>query len=278
MVFTKPVICPVLIGRATYVQALTRCIAEARAGRGQVVLVGGEAGIGKSRLVAEATARAADEGLLVLQGHCFEPDRLLPYAPLLDLLRALMAAQSPRAVLDLAGPAGPELARLLPELAALLLDGAPPAAVDPAQEKRRLFDALARVFVSLAGRAPLLVVVEDLHWGDDTTLDFVLHLARRSAALPLLLVCTYRSDEVHPGLQHVLAGLDRERLATEIALHRLEPGEVDAMLRAIFELTRPASADFLQMLYALTEGNPFFIEETLKALNAAGDITYAAGG
>jgi hypothetical protein len=76
-------------------------------------------------------------------------------APLLDLLRALMAAQSPRAVLD---HAGPELARLLPELAALLPDGAPPA-VDPAQEKRRLFEALARVFASLAGHAPLLLVV-----------------------------------------------------------------------------------------------------------------------
>src|SRR5437764_14308632 len=89
----KPVVCPVLIGRAAYMQALSRCIAEAPGRRGQVVLVAGEAGIGKSRLVAEAKARAADEGLLVLQGHCFEPDRVLPYAPLLDLLRALMAAQ-----------------------------------------------------------------------------------------------------------------------------------------------------------------------------------------
>ncbi len=278
MVFTKPVVCPVLIGRAAHVQALTRCIAEACAGRGQVVLVVGEAGIGKTRLVAEAMAHAANDGLLVLQGHCFEPDRLLPYAPLLDLLRAMMAAQSPQALLDHAGPAGPELARLLPELTVLLPDGAPPAAVDPAQEKRRLFEALACVFVSLAGRAPLLVVIEDLHWGDDTSLDFLLHLARRTAALPLLLVCTYRNDEIHPGLQHVLAGLDRERLATEIALPRLEPSEVDAMLRAIFDLTRPASADFLHTLYALTEGNPFFIEETLTALGAAGDITYAAGG
>lgn len=214
MVFTKPVVCPVLIGRAAHVQALTRCIAEACAGRGQVVLVVGEAGIGKTRLVAEAMAHAANDGLLVLQGHCFEPDRLLPYAPLLDLLRAMMAAQSPQALLDHAGPAGPELARLLPELTVLLPDGAPPAAVDPAQEKRRLFEALACVFVSLAGRAPLLVVIEDLHWGDDTSLDFLLHLARRTAALPLLLVCTYRNDEIHPGLQHVLAGLDRERLAT----------------------------------------------------------------
>src|SRR5579864_2053689 len=98
-VFETPVVCPVLIGRTAYVQALTRCIAEARGGRGQMVLVVGEAGIGKSRLVAEAKTRAGDEGLFVLQGNCFEPDRSLPYEPLLDMLRVLVSRQSVQALL-----------------------------------------------------------------------------------------------------------------------------------------------------------------------------------
>jgi DNA-binding NarL/FixJ family response regulator len=276
-VFEKPVVCPVLIGRDASLRALTQCIAEARGGRGRAVLLAGEAGIGKSRLVAEVHARAAEAGMLVLQGNCFEPDRLVPYAPLLDLLRTLLALRSPHAVLDHAGSLGSELVRLLPELAPLLADSAPPLTADPAEEKRRLFDALTRLFSSLTGQAPLLLVVEDLHWSDDTSLDFLLHLARRTASHPLLLICTYRSDEVQPGLQHVLAGFERERLAIEIALPRLESAEVDAMLQAIFVLQRPATADFLHLLVTLTEGNPFFIEETLKSLTAAGDITYTGG-
>ncbi len=277
MVFEQSVVCPVMIGRAAHVQALSRCVTEARKGQGQTVLVAGEAGVGKSRLVVGAKAYAGDTGLFVLHGNCFEPDRTLPYAPLLDLLRGLIARQSAQAVLDLAGPAAPELARLLPELDSLLPAGPPAPTGDPAQEKRRLIDALSRVFVGLAATAPLLVVVEDLHWSDDVSLEFLLHLARRARALPLLLLCTYRHDEVQAGLQHFLAGLDRERLATEIALPRLQPSEVDAMLRAIFGLERSITADFLHLLYELTEGNPFFIEETLKSLNVAGDITFSDG-
>src|SRR4029079_16990672 len=83
---------------------------------------------------------------------------------------------------------------------------------------------------------------------------------------------TYRSDETPPGLAHFLAGLDRERLAVELRLPRLTPADVDAMLRAIFDLPRPVRAEFLEAIYALTEGNPFFIEEVLKALIAAGEI------
>jgi DNA-binding CsgD family transcriptional regulator len=282
-VFEHPIVCPVLIGRAAHVQALTRCIAGARDGRGQMVLVAGEAGIGKSRLVAEAKLRAGEAGLVVLQGNSFEPDRALPYAPLREMLREVVAGRqgvlqdAPPALHDNAGPAASEVARLVPDLAALLPEETAPVAADAPQEKRRLFQALVQVFSSLAARAPLLAVLEDLHWSDDASLEFLLHLARGVGGLPMLLLCTYRSDEVHAGLQHLLAGLDRERLATEMTLPRLEPAEVDTMLRAIFDLKRPPAADFLHVLYSLTEGNPFFIEETLTSLRAAGEIS-AAGG
>ncbi len=275
--FDKSVISPVLIGRASAVESLDRALDSARNGKGQAVTVAGEAGIGKSRLVAEMKVRVAQLDFVILQGNCFEPDRVLPYAPLLDLLRAFCAARSTEEIARESGPAAPELVKLLPELATLLPDLVPTTSLEPEQEKRRLFQALAQFLVRLAARQPLFVVVEDLHWSDDTSLEFLLYLARRIASQPILLLLTYRSDEAQPGLSHFLAGLDRERLATELALTRLTSVEVDEMLRAIFGLTRSVRAEFLDALYALTEGNPFFIEEVLKSLIAAGEIFYADG-
>ncbi|MDE3091815.1 MAG: hypothetical protein KGJ80_20775, partial [Chloroflexota bacterium] len=157
-------------------------------------------------------------------------------------------------------------------------DLVPAPSLEPEQGKRRLFQALARVFIRLVALAadarqvsPLLVIVEDLHWSDDTSLEFLLFLARQIAAQPILLLLTYRSDQVHPGLDHFLGSLDRERLAVEFSLPPLSIEEVDAMLRAIFELQRPVRAEFLNALYALTEGNPFFVEEILKSLVASGE-------
>ncbi len=272
----KSVVCPVLIGRASAVQTLERAIDSARSGQGQAVVLAGEAGIGKTRLTAEAKARAADKGFTILQGRCFEPDRALPYAPLLDLLRAYCAAHSPAEIAHNIGNTAPDLIKLLPELAALIPDivSSPPAG--PEQEKRRLFDSLTQFFKNLP--SPLLIIVEDLHWSDEASAEFLLHFARRLAPHPCLLALTCRSDERHPALNQLLAGLDRERIVTEIALSRLGVGEVEAMLRAIFDLSRPVRADFLDAIYTLTEGNPFFVEEVLKSLIVAGDIFYADGG
>ncbi len=273
----KSVICPVLIGRASALEALDGGIASARSGKGQVIVLAGEAGIGKSRLVAEARARGAQKGLFILQGNCFEPDRSLPYAPLLDLLRVFCLGRPPEEIARELGPTAPELVKLLPELVTFLPGLIPTPSLEPEQEKRRLFQALVQSLAHLAEAHPLLIAVEDVHWSDDTSLEFLLHLARRVAAQPILLVLTYRSDEAHPALAHFLAELDRQRLATELRLARLSRDEVEAMLGAIFGLPRPVRAESLEPLYALTEGNPFFIEEVLKALVAAGDIFYADG-
>ena len=275
--FNKSVVCPVLIGRAPAVESLDRVLDSVRNGKGQAVTLTGEAGIGKSRLVAEMKRRVAQLDFVVLQGNCFEPDRVLPYAPLLDLLRAFYAARSTEEIARESGAPASELVKLLPELATLLPNLGPTTPLEPEQEKRRLFQALAQFLMRLAARQPLFVVVEDLHWSDDTSLEFLLYLARRITSQPIFLLLTYRSDEAHPGLGHFLAGLDRERLATELALAPLTLAEVDEMLHAIFDLTRSVRAEFLDALYALTEGNPFFVEEVLKSLIAAGEIFYARG-
>jgi|SRR5579859_1639307 len=133
--FHKPVTCPVLIGRAAHLEALERALDEVASGRGQTMLISGEAGVGKSRLVAEAKTSAGQMRMLVLEGHCFEPDRSLPYAPLLDLVRMRLAGRSANELAQVFGPAAPELAKLLPELGTLLPGLAPSPALDPEQER-----------------------------------------------------------------------------------------------------------------------------------------------
>jgi DNA-binding CsgD family transcriptional regulator len=268
----QPISSPVLIGREREVAILQSLIEQARQGHGQVLLLSGEAGIGKSRLLAEGKRQASEQGFLVLQGTCFPTDRSSPYAPLLDLL----SSSHTQELLSLSpanpGPLARELARLFPGLLDHTASEPASPLIEPEQDKRRLFVALSQFFTGLADTQPVLLTVEDLHWSDETSLEFLHFLARSSAHYPFLLVLTYRHDEMHPGLNHWLAQLDRERLAREFVLTALSRSEVDAMLRAIFDRPGPLPASTLDAIYELTEGNPFFIEETLKSLILAGAI------
>lgn len=269
---------PTLIGRAGQLALLTDLLAQACDGQSRVALIAGEAGIGKSRLVAEVTAIAAARGARSVQGRCFEQDRALPYAPLIDLLRAFCGGRPADVLLPALGAAAAELAKISPDLASALpnLTATPPLELE--QEKRRLFQACTQFVQQLttAGQ-PLLLIFEDLHWCDDTSLEWLLSLTRELAAQPLLVLLTYRDDETHPKLNQLLAALDRMPLVSELVLPRLAPADVADLLRAIFELSQPPRAEFLDALYGLTDGNPLFIEEVLKSLIAAGDI-YREGG
>ncbi len=273
----SPIVCPVLVGRAPVLTALHRSLDEARAGNGQIALLAGEAGIGKSRLLRELMEQAWSLGLMVMQGHCIEFERALPYAPLLDLLRASFAVHPAGEWVEALGPGAYDLLVMLPELVPLLPVRTPSPSFEPEQGKRRLFEALLHGFFRLAARQPLLIAVEDLHWSDETSLEWLLLLARRLAGQPIFLVLTYRNDEVQPGLRHFLALLDRERQATEYLLNPLSLRETEAMVRACCPLQRPMHQGFLESLYTLTEGNPFFIEEVLKSLATMGALSSPPG-
>jgi DNA-binding CsgD family transcriptional regulator/tetratricopeptide (TPR) repeat protein len=273
-----PMRCPTLIGRAEPLATLRLFVEQAKQGKGYVALIGGEAGIGKSRLVAEIKTYATEQGLLLLQGNCFPTDLTYPYAPLLDLLRSLVASNPKLAVAvkALAHDIFPLLPELVPDQAPARSD------LEPEQEKRRLFALLASFFLQLS--TPLLLVIEDMHWCDDTSLDFLHYLARRSASQPLLLLATYRSDEVQQPLRSWLAQLNRERRARQIQLVPLARIEVERMLAAIFEqkhtsieMRRFLHGELLDLLTTLTEGNPFFIEETIGSLVDADEIFYVRG-
>ena len=207
---TQSIVCPVLIGRKSHLDTLLQFMEQAKSGHGQTVLISGEAGIGKSRLVAEtiryarsSDSQTASSAALILEGRCFEPDRALPYAPFLDVLRSFLAMRSPDEVARVLGPTTSELVKLLPEFSAFLPELAPDSILDPEQEKHRLFQALLHFFIHLSRLQPLLVIIEDIHWSDDISLEFLLFLARHLATHPILLVLTYRSEEGIPGVATV---------------------------------------------------------------------------
>ncbi len=277
-----PMITPHLVGRASQLATLQLLVEQAKGREEHLVLVSGEAGIGKSRLVAEVKTSATTQGFLLLQGNCFPTDLTYPYAPLLDLLRSLFASHP-------ATPLATELERLARDLFPLLPELVPDQTtpllpLEPEQEKRRLFAVLANFFIHLSASSPLLLIVEDVHWSDSTSLDFLHYVTRRTASQPLLLLVTYRQDEMRAELSSWLAQLTRERLAQEVRLAPLARNDVDLMLSALFDqrhtafdMRRFLHGELLDALYTLTEGNPFFVEETLSAMIAAGDIFYAQG-
>ncbi len=228
-----------------------------------LVLVAGEPGIGKTRLLAElARAAAEDDGAAVLFGRCTE-ETLIPYQPFVEALDAYVAAGDPGRLAAEAGPGADELARLLPRLAP-----APPQSTDGA--RYRLFEAVAALLRSGSSRWPMLVVLDDLHWADTPTLLLLAHLARQAGPARVLLAGAYRETELartHP-LAHALADLRRERLAGRVALRGLERDATAALLRERMGTEgHPALIDEVQLE---TGGNPFFIEELANHLAETG--------
>jgi DNA-binding CsgD family transcriptional regulator len=260
------------VGRERYLNLLKQHLEEARNGHGHILLMAGEAGVGKSRLVTEAKVWAHQNGMDVLQGNCFEPDRVLPFGPILELLRGYTKAHAAENRQSVAT----ELVEGLLDLRLISSEMQPLLIVDPAQEKNRYFQSLDELFIE--NMAGLLLIIEDIHWCDDTSLEFLLHFARQISTVPILLLLTYRSDELQASLVHFLAVLDQTRLASELTLDRLTHPDVETMIAAIFEQSQPIKKEFAETIYSRTDGNPFFVEETLKALMASGDIYYGMSG
>jgi ATP/maltotriose-dependent transcriptional regulator MalT len=257
---------PLLVGRVAELDVLRKALASAAGGQAQTVLVGGEAGVGKSRLVAELMAYATGRDTQLLTGACIEGGgEGMPFAPVVDLLRMVVRTTPPGELDDLLGRARPEVARLLPELS-----GAP----EPATELRssaQLFELLLGVLVRLAAAGPVLVVVEDLHWADQSTLDFVAFLARALAEVPITVLVTYRSDEMYRGhpLRALLATWERSRQVLRVELGRFTAAEVREQLTAILG-SGPDETLFRQVVDR-SEGNAFLVEEVLGVVQAGAD-------
>jgi predicted ATPase len=248
-----------LVGRAGELARLEAAMAAAAAGRGGTVLVAGDAGIGKTRLADELAERALRGGATVLRGRCIDlVGTGLPYLPLVEALRPLHGSPL---LGEVPGGLG-ELARLLPELAAPA-DADPPAGVTDSQ--LRLFEESLAVLERLGeGGRPLLLVLEDLHWADASTLDLVAFLAHAVPSRRILIVATYRSDELRPHdpLPRVAGELRRARAAT---LLELGPLPQDAVELLVARRAGGETAELASAISARSEGNPFYAEELLAA-------------
>jgi predicted ATPase len=254
---------PTFVGRLEELQILEAARGRAADGEPAVVLVGGEAGVGKTRLVAELTSRCAADGTRVLGGGCVPVgEGALPYAPIVEILRILLTDHGVGMVRELVGPSWPELARLLPALGESDRTGSPDRAA-----QARLFELLLGLLGRVSEQAPLALVVEDLHWSDQSTRDLLAFLVRNLRGERMLLVVTYRSDETQrTRLGPYLAELDRAGRVERIELARLDQVQTGAQLVGI--LGAAPAAELIDAVFARSEGNPFFTEELLAAVQA----------
>ncbi len=272
----------IFVGREREVAALRGAVDEVVAGRGRLVMLAGEPGIGKTRLADETANYAAANGLRVLWGRCWEGGGAPAFWPWIELIRGSLDAGARPARL----PAGlePGLARIalmVPELRATLPlpeplhESASELAVGhgsrgPGPERFQLFDAITLLFKGLAGSTPLMMVLDDLHAADEDSLVLLRFLGRELKQTPILIVATYRDVEVRQSAQHaaLLAEIGRE--GTTIPLRGLTLAEVADFLRHLAGVR--AAQELVSLLHQKTDGNPFFLDEIVRLLVAQQDL------
>ena len=255
---------PVLVGRDQQMAALEAAFAGVRQGGPTAVLLGGEAGVGKSRLVGEFGQAATAAGACVLVGGCLELGTDgLPFAPFTAVLRDLVHENGAEAVASmLPGRTTRGLARLLPELGEP--DTGPDIDRDPGEARARLFEEMLSALDHLARRSPVVLVIEDAHWADRSSRDLLTFLIGNQRAIGgLLIVVTFRSDELHRThpLRPMLAALDRIAWVERIELPRLTRHDTAELAAGI--LGRQLAGDVADALYHRSEGNPLFVETLL---------------
>jgi DNA-binding CsgD family transcriptional regulator len=251
-----------MIGRESDLAGLREELALAARGQQRIVVVGGEAGIGKTRLLDEFRSEACDSAIVVSGRSVVLGSDAAPYAPFTGILRELIGEIGLDAVIEAAGPGAGALSALLPELSDEA--GAP---VRTGAE--RLYELVTVLFENVSASRPLVVTVEDIHWADTATLELVRFIVRMIARGRFLLLLSYRTDEVprgHP-LRSYLPELDRTRRVTRSELARLDRAQVAAQVEQILGCT--PGADTVDRIYGLSEGVPFFVEE-LTAIDHLG--------
>ncbi len=252
------------VGREAVLSAIADALAAADRGTGRVILLAGEAGIGKTRTAHEAAARARAAGARVLTGWCPEGEGTPALWPWLQVLRQLVEDADPGPLTAGLGEGVADLAALLPALRERLSDLGAAAPIDPAQARFRLFDTAGAILTRAARERVHLLVLDDVHWADRASLLLLDFLSHVIAAARIALVVTYREDELTPA--DALADLSRGPAGRPLTLDGLSCGEVARLLEV--ELGRPVEASVAAAIHERTEGNPFFVKELARGIAA----------
>ena len=261
---------PGFVGRARELSQLTERLAAARAGRGSVALLVGEAGIGKTRLADELAARAREQGASVHWGLGWEAGGAPAYWPWVQSLRSLTRSPGGSAAARMTAGAG-ELAQLLPELVdpgAEATPGHSRPAVAPSDDRFRLFEAVTEFLRAAAAAEPLVLILDDLHVADEPSLLLLHFVAREAATMRILVLGTLREEELaadHP-VRTALAGLRRDPGTVTLALEGLDAADVDRYIELVAQAPPPES--LVTALHEQTEGNPLFVAEIVQLLAA----------
>src|SRR6266850_864621 len=270
-------VCRILVGREEELSTLEDALLAACRGEGSVVVLAGDAGIGKSRLCAELSDRAERIGATVMEGSCSEADIALPYLPFLEALGNYLSTGESAKVRDRLGVHARDLSKVFPQLAEAMSPTTNEA--ETPDSRMRLFEAILALLGLASEDRGLLLIVEDLHWADASTRELLDFITRRLRNRRLLVLATYRRDEMHRKhpLLPTVQGWQRSRLAQLLELEPLAPEGVAKMVSSIFDNTN-VGAEFRDFMHARSEGNPFVLEEMLKAAIDRGDSRAASLG
>ena len=266
------------VGRDVEQATLRRYVELARAGNGSIVMIAGPPGIGKTRIASEIAAEASRTGFFVLAGCCQDRDDSVPFNPFVEILESALAQTPRREVFrSMLGDGAEELARLMPQLRRIFTDLPSTLEVSPEQSRRLLLNAFVEFVSRTAENGPVLLLIDDLHWGDEGTFSLLNHLARFVAQVPVMVLGTYRDNEFDRAGE-LAATLDkcmRLHVLERISLANLSETGATEMIAALSGREPPESV--VDVIYSGSEGNPFFIEELFEHLKERGKLLDSAG-
>lgn len=264
-----------LIGRERALELLTDSVRRMVGREGELVLLGGEAGVGKTRLMSETALEAHRDGVLVLWGGSYKVEGAMPYGPFVEALEGYLSGVPAEERVKISGRY-PELARLLPSLQGP--DQAPASKTNPGADRMRLFTAVVHLLSDIGNAQPLVLALDDVHVADTASLELLHHLARQAPQERWLLLATYRDEDVIPGTQlyRLRAALTRSGACRRIDLHRLARSDADRLV-ALLLSTGALEPSLLDELYDLTRGNPFFLQQMVQSKQQHGQLELVGG-
>ena len=268
----------VFVGRQQEMGELKASLEDALSGRGRLVMLVGEPGIGKTRTAQELATYAGMRGAQVLWGRCYEEQGMPPYWPWVQAIRAYVREADAERLRSAMGAGAPDIAEVVSDVKERLPDLQPPPELEPEQARFRLFDSIATFLKSAGQEQPQVLMLDDLHWADKPSLLLLEFLARELSGARLLIIGTYRDMELsrqHP-LAESLGGLNRERLFQRVLLRGLTQQDVHRFIEIAAGMAPPPG--LVGAVHTQTEGNPLFVTEVVRLLVQEGELSADQAG